>query len=86
MLGNLFDYDKSKRVELTGVHALINEKLGNLMTEVTTSYNEYKFQSVIKSINQFLIELSSFYFDFAKDSLYCDAADDEQRRMFQTNI
>ncbi|WKX02290.1 isoleucine--tRNA ligase [Candidatus Mycoplasma mahonii] len=86
MLGNLHNYDESKKHELSGVHLLINEQLNNLIAEVATYYDHYKFQNVVKSINQFMIQLSSFYFDFAKDSLYCDAADDHQRQQFQTNI
>ncbi|MCK5946047.1 MAG: class I tRNA ligase family protein, partial [Mycoplasmataceae bacterium] len=86
MLGNISDYKVEDKVELKGIHAYINEKLGNLMFSVLKNYNEYKFSAVVKEINIFLVEMSGFYFDFAKDILYCDDANDIERRSIQTNM
>ena len=62
MLGNLFDFDESMKMELSGIHKLIEEKIENFKYEVSNSYSEYKFQNVVKTLNQFLFELSGFYF------------------------
>ena len=86
MLGNLNDFKGENRVELKGIHAWVNEKLGNLMFTVFRNYNEFKFSNVVKSINLFLVEMSGFYFDFAKDILYCDLMNDVERRSIQTNM
>ena len=86
MLGNLNDFTNKDRVELEGIHSWVNERLGNLMFTVIKAYNEYKFQVVIKEINLFLVNMSGFYFDYAKDILYCDEQNDVERRSIQTNM
>ena len=86
MLGNLNDFTNKDRVELKGIHSWVNERLGNLMFTVIKAYNEYKFQVVIKEINLFLVNMSGFYFDYAKDILYCDEQNDVERRSIQTNM
>ena len=86
MLGNLFDFDESKKVKLTGVHALIDEEFNNFVFEVNKDFAEFKFSNVIKNINAFLVKLSGFYLDFNKDTLYVEKADNEDRRAVQTNM
>ena len=86
MLGNLFDFDSTKKVELNGVHNLIDERLNNLKHNVAKAYDEYKFQNVVKSINLFLTETSGFYFESHKDALYVEKSDSYERRAVQTNI
>ena len=86
MLGNLFDFDESKKVKLTGVHALIDEEFNNFVFEVNRDFAEFKFSNVIKNINAFLVKLSGFYLDFNKDTLYVEKSDNEDRRAVQTNM
>ena len=41
----------------------------------------YDFQAFYRALHNFCAnDLSSFYFDIRKDSLYCDRADSERRR------
>ncbi len=86
MLGNLFDFGESDKVELTGVHSLVAEKINNLKNNVHKYYGEYRFINVVKEINHFLIEMSGFYFELSKDSLYVESPDSNERRSVQTNI
>ena len=86
MLGNLFDFDENKKVKLSGIHSMINEQIDNFIFKINKSYKNYKFQSVIKILNQLLLDLSSFYFDFNKDTLYVEKEDNLERRQVQTNI
>ena len=87
MLGNLFDFDESKKVEkLKGFHLWVNEKIQNFKKEINDSYKNYKFINIVKNINNLLIELSSFYFEYNKDNLYVENANSTERRMVQTNI
>ncbi|NQZ65676.1 MAG: isoleucine--tRNA ligase [Mycoplasmatales bacterium] len=86
MLGNLFDFSESNKVELKGIHALIAEKLDNLKFNINKYFQEYRFINVVKEINHFLIEMSGFYFEISKDSLYVEKANNYDRRATQTNI
>ncbi len=87
MLGNLFDFNESKKIEnLKGFHLYINEKIQNFKNEINKSYKNYKFVNVIKNINKLLIEISNFYFDYNKDTLYVEKSNSIERRMVQTNI
>ncbi len=49
------------------------------------AYNEYRFADVTSTlISLMTTELSSYYLDYAKDILYCDAKDSRARREVQT--
>ncbi|QJG67092.1 isoleucine--tRNA ligase [Mycoplasma phocoenae] len=85
MLGALNDY-KFKKMELDGIHALIDERRKILENKIIDNYENYRFINVIKDINNFVIDLSSFYISLAKDSLYADEKDNLQRRQIQYNL
>lgn len=49
------------------------------------AYNEYRFADVVSTLTSLMTaELSSYYLDYAKDILYCDAKDSRERREVQT--
>ena len=49
------------------------------------AYNEYRFADVVATLTTLMTnELSSYYLDYAKDILYCDAKDSRSRREVQT--
>lgn len=85
LLSNLSDYQHQK-IDLNGVHLLINEKLNNLKIVIKENYDNYQFINVIKNINNFIIDLSSFYLSITKDTLYVEKKDNQQRRMIQFNF
>ena len=85
LLSNLSDYQHQK-IDLDGVHLLINEKLNNLKIVIKENYDNYQFINVIKNINNFIIDLSSFYLSITKDTLYVEKKDNKQRRMIQFNF
>lgn len=89
LLGNLHDFDpKQDRIELSDLPELdryIVIKLNKLIKEVKSSYDQYQFASVFNKILNFCtIELSSFYMDIAKDTLYIQHKNAHQRRSIQT--
>lgn len=88
LLGNLnnFDYEKHAIKNLDGVHSLISERINNLEIQIDQYYDNYKFVNVVKDINQFLTDISSFYIEAHKDTLYCDDENDLNRRSVQTNL
>ena len=82
-----FDYAKDK-VEFDNLEALdkymiIN--LNDLTSKVRTYYMDYNYVAVSSALTNFMTnDLSSYYFDFAKDILMCDAKNDPRRRKVQT--
>jgi isoleucyl-tRNA synthetase len=89
MLGNLFDFNPSVHKvayeELSEIDRYMLVKLNNLIDRVTKGYEEYQFSSIYHAIHNFCtIDMSSFYLDIAKDTLYIEAADNQQRRAIQT--
>lgn len=85
MLGNLHDFDinNNKPSNLESLHLLILEQLNNLSYETMNNYSNYNFIKIIKDVNTFLVFLSTFYFDIARDVLYTAAKNSKERRSYQ---
>ena len=87
MLGNISDFNyETDQVELTGMHQHIAAQLSEYQTNVAKHYNAYRFIDVVKDTNKLFVDLSGWYFDYAKDVLYCESKDNKDRRAIQTNI
>ncbi|WP_100404546.1 isoleucine--tRNA ligase [Bacillus solitudinis] len=89
LLGNLHDFnpsqDRVEASELKGVDLFILVKLHEVIEKVKTAYEHYQFSTVYNTIhNFFTIELSSFYMDLAKDTLYIEHENHLARRAIQT--
>ncbi|ADC48185.1 isoleucyl-tRNA synthetase [Alkalihalophilus pseudofirmus OF4] len=89
LLGNLHDFDPAvnrvKNEDLDGVHLFMLVKLNEVIEKVKDAYDQYQFSTVYHTIHNFCtIELSSFYMDLAKDTLYIEHADHAERRKIQT--
>lgn len=82
ILANIYDY-QYQEIELTGINLLIMERLNNLKITIKNSYDKYKFIEVVKEINKFINDLSSFYFSITKDILYVEKSDSQSRREVQ---
>ncbi|MCV3728745.1 isoleucine--tRNA ligase [Ureaplasma miroungigenitalium] len=50
------------------------------------AYNDFNFMEVIKNVNKFILELSGWYFDLIKDSLYCLKPADSVRKQIQSCV
>jgi len=73
--------------ELGPVDYYIVHKLENLVGESQKNYREYNFNPVYSSLLNFCInDLSSFYFEISKDSLYCDSLHSPRRRKIITTL
>jgi isoleucyl-tRNA synthetase len=90
MLANLAGFDDAERIAPSGMPELeryILAKLAELDGEVRRGYGEYDFNFVYNTVFSFCTnELSAFYFDIRKDSLYCDAITAPRRRAVRTVI
>lgn len=89
LLGNLYDFDPEKDAlpyeKLSLVDRWILFRLHQLIQRVTRAYEECNFHIVYHAINTFcVLDLSSFYLDVTKDTLYCSAANAPERRSIQT--
>lgn len=74
------DYGQMPELEKWILHRLY--ELDQLVREATTHYD---FQSLYTELHNFCaIDLSAFYFDIRKDSLYCDSPSDPKRRASRT--
>ena len=71
--------------ELTAVDQYILVRLNDVVKAVRQDTEEYDYVDASKVLTNFMVvELSSYYCDFTKDILYCDALDDVRRRQVQT--
>ncbi|MGB9790994.1 MAG: isoleucine--tRNA ligase [Thermacetogeniaceae bacterium] len=89
MLGNLYDFDPSvdalRYEDLSKLDKYALLKLHKLLQRVTAAYENFEFHVVYHAITNFcVVDLSSFYLDVTKDTLYCSSAKSRQRRSVQT--
>jgi isoleucyl-tRNA synthetase len=74
------DYDQMPELEKWVLHRLY--ELDQKVREASTTY---EFQALYSEIHNFCSnDLSAFYFDVRKDSLYCDSRQDPKRRATRT--
>ena len=60
---------------------LMLHQLGGQSTIVQKAYAEFDYKTVVASLSNFMnTELSAFYFDIRKDTLYCDPPSSEARK------
>jgi isoleucyl-tRNA synthetase len=88
LLGNMVGYDPSTPPPSpTVVDRWILERLQQVVNSCRAAYDEFAFQRVYHTINQFCtVDLSSYYVDITKDRLYCDAKDSPRRRSTQATM
>lgn len=88
MLGNLADFNEAEKLpvsEMSELEQYMMHKLHELGTLVEKKTNDFDFNPLFQALYQFCIQdLSQFYFDIRKDSLYCDAKDSTRRRAART--
>jgi isoleucyl-tRNA synthetase len=67
--------------EMPELEQLMLHRLSELDEQVRKGYDEFEFRKITKSLMDFMVvELSAFYFDIRKDSLYCDAPSSARRK------
>ncbi len=88
MSWNLVDFDvKNKTDDLEKVDLFILARLERVVNEVNDNFKNYDFSSSISSLMTFLsTDLSAFYLDIAKDTLYCDSKTSKRRLQIQSVI
>lgn len=88
LLGNLKDFDAAERIEAAEMPELerwIHHRLWELDQEIRKRAADYDYTGITIALHNFCaVELSAFYFDIRKDSIYCDAAESLRRRSART--
>ncbi len=88
LLGALDGFTDAERVEVADMPALeryILSELSRLDTELRQAAEAFEFNRYTRALADFANDdLSAFFFDIRKDSLYCDAADSPKRRAYRT--
>ncbi|QEE11586.1 isoleucine--tRNA ligase [Bartonella krasnovii] len=83
MLGTLA-YDEGEEIPycaLPDLEKFILHRLFELDQLINHAYDEFDFKKIMRALLDFsIIELSAFYFDIRKDSLYCDAPSSQKRK------
>ncbi|HET9510311.1 MAG TPA: isoleucine--tRNA ligase, partial [Sphingomonas sp.] len=88
LLGALDGFDEGERLDVAEMPELeryVLHRLGQLDAELRAAAEGFEFNRYSRALTEFAQDdLSAFYFDIRKDSLYCDAADSVRRRACRT--
>ena len=88
LLGALDGYEDAEAVpvaEMPELERYILHRLAMLDTELREAVGGYEFNRYTRLLTDFAQDdLSAFFFDIRKDSLYCDAPGDPKRRAYRT--
>jgi len=88
MLGALADYDPAEAVEVADMPELERYMLALLVgldARMKHAVENFDFNDYTRALVDFCNEdLSAFFFDIRKDRLYCDHAEDLERRAYRT--
>jgi isoleucyl-tRNA synthetase len=88
LLSNLNDFDPSADevawADMPELDRFALIGLADVLAEVTTEYDTWRFHAVYRKLYEYVGDLSSVYLDVLKDRLYADAPDSLSRRSAQT--
>src|SRR5579883_48678 len=88
LLGALDGFTESERVpaaEMPELERWVLHRLSELDRVVRHAYGRQEFRGLLATLHNFCaVDLSAFYFDIRKDSLYCDRPESLKRRAVRT--
>ena len=88
LLGNLAGFDEAEKVahaDMPELERYMLHRLAELDGLVRNNYEHFDFRKIYQALFNFMtVDLSSFYFDIRKDTLYCDAPSSLERRACRT--
>ena len=90
MLGALAHFNPGDEVvvaKMPELERLMLHRVAELNHEITDAYRTYDYRKIVGLLSQFMnTELSAFYFDIRKDTLYCEAPSSEKRKAALTVV
>lgn len=88
LLGNLHGFSELERVaieELSELDRWVLDRLWRIDRSLQEACNNFQFHTFFAELHSFCtVDLSAFYLDIRKDSLYCDRLDANRRRATRT--
>jgi len=88
LLGALDGFTEAERVapkDMPQLELYVLDLLGKLDVELRAATDAFEFNRYLRLLTDFAQDdLSAFFFDIRKDSLYCDAPTDLKRRSYRT--
>ena len=88
LLGNLDGFDDRERVRVADMPELerwVLHRLSEIDRSLRDACARLEYHHIFTELHNFCaVDLSAFYLDIRKDSLYCDRADDPRRRATRT--
>ncbi len=88
LLGNLAGFQDEERLDITEMpelERLMLHHIHRMDALVRQCGNDFDFNEIYQALYQFcIVDLSAFYFDIRKDSLYCDPRGSTRRRAART--
>ena len=88
LLGNLSGFDEAEKVataDMPELERYMLHRLAELDTLVRENYAHFDFRKIYQALFNFMtVDLSAFYFDIRKDTLYCDPYSSVERRACRT--
>jgi isoleucyl-tRNA synthetase len=90
MLGSLAHFSEEDRVapaKMPELERLMLHRLSELDALVRQAYADFDYKRIFAALNAFMtVDLSAFYFDIRKDTLYCDPISSTARKASLTVI
>ncbi|QZX49416.1 isoleucine--tRNA ligase [Mycoplasma sp. E35C] len=85
ILGNLsdFDFKDMKSYQFSLANLLTINQVNQSFKKIDEAYKQYNYLEITKELNKMIIDLSAWYFEVIKDSLYCNQKEDPTRRAIQ---
>ena len=88
LLGNLNDFDPKKMAkvdEMPDLEKYMLSKISSLNEDLKNLVKKHDYHGIyVKLLNFCTLDLSAFYFDIRKDSLYCDDIHSQKRKSVST--
>jgi isoleucyl-tRNA synthetase len=88
LLGALADFGEAERVppaEMPELERWVLHRLARMDSELRQAAGDFDFNRYTRALTAFANDdLSAFFFDIRKDSLYCDAPSSPKRRAYRT--
>ena len=88
IIGNLNGFDESEKLDISEMPELerwVLNRIWGMDSQLRKACDDFAFHALFSELHNFCgLDLSAFYFDIRKDSLYCDRLDDTRRRAART--
>jgi isoleucyl-tRNA synthetase len=90
MLGSLVHFHEDDRVavaEMPELERLMLHRLAELDVSIRQAYEQFDYKRIFAQLSAFMTsDLSAFYFDIRKDTLYCDPISSKKRKAALTVV